>query len=152
MNYSSKVFCHFGSGKNQCFYDINQISVNLGESVCKALPFFFAFSGCDTVSSIFNQGKTRIWDRWFDSNETIELTNVFNYLSDKPEDISEEYLDIIERFIIYLYDPASENTRLDEFRMVLFKGSLHNNLRLIPPSRVGLIEHVKRASYQGGWI
>ena len=36
--------------------------------------------------------------------------------------------------------------------MVLFKGSLHNNLRLIPPSRVSLIEHVKRASYQGGWI
>ena len=74
-----------------------------------------------------------------------------NY-SIKPDCISEEYLDLIERFLIYIYDPACQNTGLNQFRMALFKGSLHNNLRLIRPSRVGLLEQIKRASYQSGWI
>ena len=36
--------------------------------------------------------------------------------------------------------------------MVDFEHSIHNNLRLIPPSKVGLFEHIKRASLESGWI
>ena len=48
------------NNENKSRFNVSLAERDLGESVCKALPFFFAFSGCDTVSSIFNQGKTRI--------------------------------------------------------------------------------------------
>ena len=31
-----------------------------------------------------------------------------------------------------------------------FEWSTHSNLRLLPPSRIGLLEHAKRACYQAG--
>ena len=33
-----------------------------------------------------------------------------------------------------------------------FEYSVHNNLRLLPPSTIGLIEHAKRAAYEAGWV
>ena len=33
-----------------------------------------------------------------------------------------------------------------------FEHSTHSNLRLLPPSKVGLIEHAKRAAYEAGWV
>ena len=32
-----------------------------------------------------------------------------------------------------------------------FEHSVHSNLRLLPPSKIGLIEHAKRAAYEAGW-
>ena len=36
-------------------------------------------------------------------------------------------------------------------RMRDFEHSAHGNLRLLPPSRSGLVEHAKRAAYEAGW-
>ena len=33
------------------FYDIGKIIAFLGPGICKASPFFYAFTGCDIVSS-----------------------------------------------------------------------------------------------------
>ena len=60
---SSAVFCHFGSGDSACYYN-KEICLNIGKGICHLLPFFFAFSGCDTLSAFFNQGKCKMWDRW----------------------------------------------------------------------------------------
>ena len=62
-NFSSNVFVWFGTGTNTTFYNINGIALGLGEETCKALRFFHAFTGCDTVSSFFNHGKCKFWDR-----------------------------------------------------------------------------------------
>ena len=49
-NFSSIVFVWLEIGKlNSCFYLINDIALYLGEEVCQALPFFHAYTGCDTV-------------------------------------------------------------------------------------------------------
>ena len=59
-NFSSKVFVWLGIGKlNSCFYLINDIALDLGEKACEALPFFHAYTGCDTVSSFFNHGECK---------------------------------------------------------------------------------------------
>ena len=41
------------------YYNVKEIQSNLGFVVKKALPFFYAFTGCDTVSSIFSQRKCK---------------------------------------------------------------------------------------------
>ena len=35
------------------FYDIGKLIVYFGSQICKAMPFFYAFTGCDIVSSFF---------------------------------------------------------------------------------------------------
>ena len=56
------LVCQFGFGNNKKFFSINDIAKNIGYDICKALPFFHAFSGCNTVSSFFNFEKTKFWD------------------------------------------------------------------------------------------
>ena len=79
--FESEVIVYFGSGDKSCFFNINQIFLKLGKVTCQALPFFFAFTGCDTVSSFYNQGKCKLWDRWEEYTENIQVTRVFSELS-----------------------------------------------------------------------
>ena len=59
---------------------------------------------------------------------------------------------ILERFVLFVYYPKiSDNFDLNIQRMHDFEFSTHNNFRLLPPSKSGLIEHVKRATYVAGW-
>ena len=70
------------SGK---FYNVKSISVQLGADVCKVVPFFHAFTGCDTVSSFYNHGKCKFFDTWMELNGT--LTELFKSLSSIPDQI-----------------------------------------------------------------
>ena len=36
----------------------------LGDDVCRGLPFYDAFTGCDTVSSFYKVGKAKFWTVW----------------------------------------------------------------------------------------
>ena len=40
-------------------------------------------TGCDIVSSFFNQGKCKFWDWWIGSQEEEALKTVFMELSEK---------------------------------------------------------------------
>lgn len=48
----SQFFIDFGNGR---FFDILEISLELGEDICKGLPFFHTLSGCDTTSSLLRK-------------------------------------------------------------------------------------------------
>ena len=105
-NFSSKVFVWLGIGKlNSCFYLINDIALDLGEEVCQALPFFHAYTGCDTVSSFFNHGKCKFWDRWFDFENESLLTKVFSELSQRPTNITVEQTTNLEKYLLSVYYP-----------------------------------------------
>ena len=106
-NFNSKVFSYFGSGNKACFYNINEICLSLGEDVCHSLPFFFAFSGYDTVSSFFNQGKCKMWDRWLDNHNRLEITQVFCELSNMPVCVTTTQLKELENFVLFMYNPKS---------------------------------------------
>ena len=43
-------------------YDTKFLCSNVGLEFCDALPFFYAFSGCDTISSFFKVGKCKFYD------------------------------------------------------------------------------------------
>ena len=146
-----KVFACLTSTSTSTYYDINKISLNLEEEKCRALPFFYALTGCDVVSSFYNHGKCKFWDRWFESEEEEDLTKVFINLSEKPESIEEDQISVIERFVGLVYY-GKHIDYIDSERLRDFEHSTHSNLKLIPPSRSGLREHVKRAAYYAGWL
>ena len=57
MQNLSELWMAFGTGKNFRFIPCHTIASSLGEESCKALPFFHAFTGCDTVSAFSGVGK-----------------------------------------------------------------------------------------------
>ena len=92
------VFACLTSAASNRFCNINKIAEELGERKCRALPFFCVLTGCDIVSSFFNQGKCKFWDRWTESREEEPLTTVFMELSDKANALTEEQISVIEQF------------------------------------------------------
>ena len=150
-NYESKVLACLSTTSGSNYYDINKISVQLGNRKCRALPFWYAFTGCDIVSSFYNQGKCKFWDRWSEFEDEEGLTDVFITLSEKPVCVNDEQLSILERYVGFVYY-GKEVLSIDIQRLKDFEHSLHGNLKMIPPSRAGLKEQVKRAAYYSGWV
>ena len=94
-NIDCVVFACLSSAVSNRFYNINKIAEELGDRKCRALPFFYALTGCDIVSSFFNQGKCKFWDRWIKSQGEEALTTVFMELSEKPNAVTEEQIFVI---------------------------------------------------------
>ena len=65
--------------------------------------------------------------------------------------ISNDNIDILEKYTSYVYF-SEYNSSLDELRMKDFEFSVHDSFRLHPPSKVGLLQHIKRAAIQPGWV
>ena len=60
---------------------------------------FHALTGCDTVSFFSGRGKKTVWDVW---KVFPELTPVLKAMLMLPEDIDHTFLDVIERFVIFV--------------------------------------------------
>ena len=97
------VFACLTSAVSERFYNINKIVEELGERRCRSLPFFYVLTGCDIVSSFFNQGKYKFWDRWTESQEEEALTTAFMELSEKPNSVTEEKISVTEQFIGFVH-------------------------------------------------
>ena len=152
VNTNSRVFACMAVGKEEKYYDINSISSLLGQEKCQALPFFHAVTGCDSTSYFFNQGKCKFWDRWEEFSLKDELTSVFGQLGRKPSTVTDEQALLLEKYVSFVYHNSELEDDINSLRMRDFEYSTHNNLRLLPPSRDGLLEHFKRAAYEGGWV
>ena len=93
------------------------------------MPFFHTFTGCDTVSSFFNQGKCKFWDRWEKFEEVDTLTRTFAELSAKPAGLLSEQINVLELFILHVYyGNAVADGDIDVQRMREFEHSTHRNL------------------------
>ena len=55
----NRLWIEFGIGDKTRFIAIHEIVSSLPQTLCASLPFFHAFTGCDTVSSFFGFGKKR---------------------------------------------------------------------------------------------
>ena len=102
-NFNCSVNIMFVTSKATTMYDTNHIAMHLGEDVCKGIPFFHSFSGCDSVSSFFNHGKCKIWDRWHEFEDQEELTKTFGELSSTPTSVTNEQIQLIEKFVLFFY-------------------------------------------------
>ena len=120
----------------------------LGQQESKGLLFFHAFSGCDSCSGMEGKGKKSFFSTWL---VYPDVTPVFQKLSQCPEEISTNDFGIIQKFIIYLYDKSSNESKVDNARIVMFtqKNKEYNN---IPPTEDALKMHALCAAYQSGYI
>ena len=70
----------------------------IGHHRSLALPFFHAFTGCDTTSSFYCYGECKFWDTWM--REDPEVTSAFIELSNAPTEIREDQICKIEDFLV----------------------------------------------------
>ena len=136
-----ELWVAYSTGKNLRYFEAHKISAGLGEEISKGLPFFHAFTGCDTVSSFAGKEKKSAWTTWISCTEE---TKVFSALASVPDTISDEWMSIIERCVILMYDRTSIKDNVNDARMQLFcqKG---RTLEGIPPTQTALLQHTKRA-------
>ena len=55
---------------------------------------------------------------------------------------------VIERFVILMYERTSECMDVDEARKDLFPAK-NGQIEKVPPTQAALLQHLKRAMYQG---
>ena len=148
INGLEEIWLMFGTGKSKRTIPCHLIGSSLGKIKSRALLFFHSFTGCDTVSSFFNHPKPSAWATW---TSFPEVTPTFYELSSAPDDISEEQLHLLERFVILMYDKTSNEESVNICRKDLFTRK-SRQIENIPPTRNALLQHSKRAALQAGHI
>ena len=134
------------SWSNDCFK-------HLGKVKSLALPFFHAFSGCDSTAFFYKKSKMSLYTSWVKSQCCDEITEAFKQLSWLPtEKEIDKNLPVICKFISTAFGDTTNSGSLNEFRLKLFKASSSNNFRELPPSEEGLELHIRRSCYQSGWV
>ena len=141
------LWVSFGVGKNKRFLDINAIASKLTREKCVALPFFHAFTGCDTTSYFCGRGKKTAFQAW---NNYPEVTPVFISLSNPQNALTDEQLHALERFVILMYSRTSTHSRVNAARQALF--SQGRSIEAVPPTQAALEQHSRRAAYQAGHV
>ena len=111
---TNELWVLYGTGKHTRYLPTHTIAATLGPDKASVLPLFHAFTGCDTVSSFGGRGKKTAWDVW---NVFPELTSALKELNALPEVVEYSSLEVIERFVVLLYDRTSilqKSTKLDK--------------------------------------
>ena len=112
-----ELWVAYGVKKHYRLIPTHTIANSLGENKAKALLFFHAFTGCDTLSSFSGIGKKTAWDTW---TNFPDITDTFLSLSQEPSSVSDENVCQLERFVTRLYDRTSECTEVNQARKLLF--------------------------------
>ena len=144
----AELWIAFGTGKHLRYIPTHDIAASLGEAKARALPMFHAFTGCDTVSSFAGRGKKTAFEVW---NSFQEITTVFAALSTRPTTFSEEFMKVIESYVVLLYDRTCTESSVDSARKHIFAAKARS-IDAIPPTQAALLQHTKRAILQGGCV
>ncbi|CAH2109151.1 unnamed protein product [Euphydryas editha] len=72
-----------------------QLAAKLGPTVCRALPAFHAFTGCDYSAAFYNKGKVRPFKIFLPNNnfQTVfaSLTNISDIFNDQKMSVVQEF-------------------------------------------------------------
>ena len=117
--------------------------------ICKALPFFYFLTGCDT-NSIFNgKGKCSFFDNWIKSECNDELTNTFVRLGHVPKSIESVDIFIVESLVkdVYFGTSHGKTKILNLLGKDQFIQSTSNDLKKLAPSSDLLHMQILRAAH-----
>ena len=113
-----------------------------------ACSFFHAFTCCDIVSAFRNKGKKTAWHTW---DIFPEASPVFSNLSHYSLTMEQSDMNILERFVILMYDQFSTAANVDEARLDSFARK-QRPCEAIPPTKAALLQHRERAACQAGYV
>ena len=117
-----EIWIAFGAGKPSRYLSIHPIVDQLGPQRSKALPMFHSVTGCDTVFFFSWRGKTSAWDVW---NVFPQIADTSSMLASVPEEIPEQAMTLIERFVVLLYSRTRSQTTVNKASQELFSKSNH---------------------------
>ncbi|KAJ8351997.1 hypothetical protein SKAU_G00234730 [Synaphobranchus kaupii] len=143
-----KLWIAFGQGRNLRWIPIHELSLSVGPEKTRGILFFHAFTGCDVVSAFREKGKKSAWQTW---DVCTEASDVFMKLSKYPPTVEDGDLQVLEKFVITMYDRSSTAAGIDDARLDMFARK-QKPYEAIPPTRAALIQHAKHAAYQAGCI
>jgi hypothetical protein len=143
-----ELWIAFGTGKHLRYISVHGTAIALGPQHSLALPFFHAFTGCDTVSAFVGRGKKTCWEVWM---KNPFITPSFIEFFHSPEIVSDACLAALQRFVVLLYDATCPCDSVNAARKKLF-ASKGKPVEHIPPTLDALMQHTRRAIYQAGYI
>ena len=152
INDNVRINVDFNSSGIKRKISVNKIFDKLGEKLSMAVLFFHAFTGADATTSFFKISKKEWFASWekFPSKEL--LTATFIALSCCPLEVDVIGAQhTIQDFVSFVFS-RGHVIDLDQLRWNMFRTSSSNELRLLPPSKDGLLQHILRCSYQAGWV
>jgi hypothetical protein len=110
-----------------------------------SLPFFHAFTGCDTVWSFNGLGKKKAWNVWMKYRVVDDIFKRLSTVTDS--EVDDESFETLQRFVVIMYDQSSDLSTVNECRRILFTKK-NRPIDNIPPTADALLQHVKRSSLQ----
>ena len=147
-----QIWVAFGNGKHYKRYHINSICEQLGEDKCVALPFFHAFTGCDTTSQFNGKWKKSCWEAW---DAFPLITKRFAFPMTIPfEQLTTEspFFQLIEAFTCVLYDNSTTCEEVNDLRKDLFPRKVQR-MQCLPPTQAALLQHVNSSMLQSSiWL
>jgi len=111
-----ELWIELGVSKTKRWIPIHILAVRIGEEICRAMLFWYAFTGCDTVSQFQGRGKKTAWQTWI---QYPEATQTFINLSSLCTPSADDNA-VIERYVILLYDKTSACSNVNDCRRQLF--------------------------------
>ena len=138
-----ELWIELGVGRTKRWIPIHILAAKIGEEICRAMLFWYAFTGCDTVSQFQGRGKKTAWKTW---DTYPKATETFVRLSSLCP-LSASDIEVIERYVILLYDKTSACANVNDCRRQLFtqQGRMIDNC---PPTQDALMQHTLRAILQ----
>ena len=111
------MWVEFGQGQSITWFLIHDLVKDLDPEKSSGMLFFHAFTGCDVVSYFWGKGKLTAWPTW---DVYPEVSSLFRKLSKYSPTITDGVLDILEKFVVTMYDKHSNTNKVDEARLQLF--------------------------------
>ena len=99
-----RLWVEFGQGQSVKWFPIHNMVLSLSPEKSSSMLFFHAFTGCDVVSTFYGKGKKTVWQAW---EVYPEVSPAIRNDSQYPAIIEDADLNIIEKFVITVYDKQS---------------------------------------------
>lgn len=143
------VFLKPGRGKTETrFYSIQTLKEKF-QNMIPHFMFIHALSGCDTTSSIFQQGKLKYVKTFQKHSKLQDSLLIFNNESSSADDI----LSVGQEFLLKLFNAPKFITSLNQYRHYVFNKTVASNkkqvqLSRLPPTTDSAKQHIFRAYLQ----
>ena len=142
-----KLWLSFGQGGYHRWIPVHDVCQKIGLEKSKGILFFHALTGCDVVSAFRGKGKIAAWQIW---NVYPEVSPVFTKLSTHPSIIGDEEQNVLEPFVITMYDRSGEATDIDAVRLDMFARK-QRSYETIPPTQAALVQlselHTRQSAF-----
>ena len=110
---NTELWVAFITGKYLRYIPAHDIATTLGREKARALPMFHPFTGCNTVSSFAGRVKKTAFDIWKSVNE---VTAVLCTLSTNSWSFNDDFMCILETYVVLLYNRTCTETTVDSAR------------------------------------